>query len=258
VRRSRLAAPVWATAILALGFVVGVPAAAWAQRANTSALDLVYEASDAIDAAKEEIRAGRQREADRLLNRAERFLDEAARLAPDLRRVEFERARLVQLDGDPSRAEGLMIAAMYGPLEPRDHVRAVGALDDIRADLGKPTVGVQWRRATIARNIGLAAVAAGTITALAGFAACFDALAQDTYNRVDQPDLTAREAGLGVALVGAGIAGAGAGVAISGEFGRRSLNFVLPGPWRLPGGRLERGSKASKRPDSVRATRELQ
>ncbi len=257
MQRSMSAAPVWATASLLLCFAVAMPGDASAQDGNTSALDLVYEASDAIDDARSELRAGRQREADRLLNRAERFLDEAARLAPDLRRVQFERARLLRADGDPSRAEGLLLSTMYSSMTPRDHVRAVTVLDDIRSDLDKPTVGVQWRRASAIRNAGVATVAAGAVTAILGFAVGFDALAQDTYNQVRVPDLAPRQAGLALALAGAGIAGVGGGFTLGGEFGRRRLRFVLPGPWRLPGGQLESGSAAPEPQDTQRSKQEL-
>ena len=255
MRQTILAAPARAAACLLLCLACLGPSTAWAERANTSALDLVYEAADAIDEALEELRAGRQRDADRLLNRAERFLDEAARLAPDLRRVQFERARLLQADGDPARAEGMLISTMYSAMETRDHVRAVGVLDDIRSDLGKPTVGVQWQRTTAVRNVGLATIVAGTITSIIGFGLGFDSLAQDTYNRVGSPDLASRQAGLALGLAGAGIAGVGGGLTLSGEFGRRSLRMVLPGPWRLPGGRLEQGSEPPKQRKADNAAR---
>jgi hypothetical protein len=260
VQRSKLAAPHWATALLICLALAAGPARA-EDRGNVSALDLVYEASDAIDAARDEIDAGRQREADRLLNRAERFLDEASRLAPDLRRVSFERARLLQIDGDPSRAEGLLIATMYRSMEPPDHVRAVAILEDIRSDLGKVTVGAQWRQATAVRSVGIATVAAGAVLSVIGFGVGFDALAQDTYGRVDAPDLAPdlapREAGLAVGLVGAGIAGVGGGFTLAGEFGRKKLRAVLPGPWRLPGGRLETGSAPPAKKDTERPNRGL-
>lgn len=239
MERSSWAAPGLATAALILCFA----APAWGQGRSTSALDLVYEAADAIDAARAELEAGRQREADRLLNRAERFLDEAARLAPDLRRVQFERARLLQADGDPSRAEALLLTVMHGPMAPRDHVRAVSTLDDIRDGLGKPTAGAQWRTTTAVRNAGIATIGAGIITAIAGFAGGFDALAQDTYHRVDSVDTSPRQAGLAVGIAGAGIAGFGGALTIGGIVERGKLRFVLPGPWRLPGGDLEEGSK---------------
>lgn len=257
MKRSTLAAPRWATAWLLLCLALAVPGSSWAQGGTTSALDLVYEASDAIDEARSQLEAGRQREADRLLNRAERFLDEAARLAPDLRRVQFERARLLQADGDPSRAEGMLLSTMYASMSPRDHIRAVTVLDDIRGDLRKPTIGAKWQRTTALRNVGIATIAAGAVTALIGFGAGFDALAQDTYSRAENPDLTPRQAGLALALTGVGIAGVGGSLTVAGEFGRGKLRFVLPGPWRLPGGRLEAGSDAPKPRDSQRPRREL-
>ena len=258
MRRSMLAAPVWATAWLLLCFAVAAPGAAFGQGGDTSALDLVYEASDAIDEAHEELLAGRQREADRLMNRAERFLDEAARLAPELRRVQFERARLLQLDGDPSRAEGLLLSTMYSSMSPRDHVRAVSVLDGIRADLKRPTVGAQWRRTTAVRNVGIGAIAAGVATALIGFGVGFDAFAQDVYQRrAPGLDLAPQQAGIALAVTGAAIAGIGGGITVGGEFGRRRLRFVLPGPWRLPGGPLEAGSVAPKPRDTQRSKREL-
>lgn len=232
-----------------LGWLVGLLLPCVALAADEGrALDLVYEAADTIDTARQQQRGGSQAEAERLLTQAERFLDEAQRLDPDLKRISFERARLLQADGDPERAEALLEFAMHGALEPGDHVLAVSILDDIGRDLGKPTAGARWERATLARDVGAATLAAGVLVAIAGFAGAFDSLAQDTYDRVSEPDLSKRQAGFALAGVGSGLAlGGGITLAI-GEGQRARLRLVLPGPWRLPGAPLEAGSTPKKKP----------
>ncbi len=218
------------------------------------ALDLVYEASDTIDAARQQQRGGSQAEAERLLTQAERFLDEAQRLDPDLRRISFERARLLQADGDPARAEALLVYSMHGALEPGDHVLAVKILDDIGLDLGKPTVGERWDRATMARNIGAGLLAGGLAVAIAGFAGGFDAQAQDIYDRVSEPDLSKRQAGFALAAVGGGLA-IGGGITLAvGEGQRAKLRLIVPGPWRLPGAPLQGGSTPKKKPKETEST----
>lgn len=213
-----------------------VPPAA-AQESELSAQDLLYEASDAIDAALRERQSGRDLEADRLLNRAEDFLNRAERLDPALGRVSFERARLLRVDGEPDTAERVLLEAMAGPrLEFSDHAEAVILLDTIRYDLGRPPVGLQWRRSRGARDVGLGMLLGGAVASIIGYSLAFSTLADATYTR-SPVDAQRQQAGLVMAAAGGGFAVGGGVLTIGGQVQVVRLESVLPGPWRLRGGK---------------------
>ena len=223
--------------VLLLTFVLSLLVApAAAQDADMSAQDLLYEAADAIDGAVREQQAGRDLEADRLLNRAEDFLNRAERIEPGLGRIAYERARLLRVDGDPDTAEKVLLGAMASPnLAIGDHTEAVSLLDSIRYDLGQPPVSVQWRRATSARNVGLGMLLGGAVASVIGYSVAFSTLADATYERsaVDAPR---QQAGMALAAVGGGLAVGGGGLTIGGQVQVAQLESILPGPWRLRGG----------------------
>jgi hypothetical protein len=201
---------------------------------DLDARDMVYEAADAIDQAVEELRQGRQTEADRLLTTAEEFLDRAERLDPSLSRVTYERARLYKVDDQPDVAEALLLGAMTERLEISDHVQAVELLDDIRADLELPTIGEEWRRATAARDLGVGMLIGGAIASIVGYGIGFQSLAGATYQQ-QEVDVLQQRVGLGIAAGGGGVALGGGFVMIGGQVKVRRLEAILPGPWRLRG-----------------------
>ena len=217
--------------------LVCVPVGAAAQVApEQTARDLLYEAADAIDEAEDRIRAGSQLQADRLLTQAEQYLDKAERLDPTLSRVAYERARLYQVDGQPDIAEGILLVAMTEQLRISDHVQAVGLLDQIRQELDKPTIGLEWARARTTRDLGIGVLIGGAITSIIGYSVAFSSLAGSTYDRAE-PDLATQRAGLVISAAGGGIALGGGIVTIGGASRVGKLEAVLPGPWRLEGAR---------------------
>lgn len=208
--------------------------------------DLVYEAADAIDAAELERREGNQRESDRLLSEAERFLDDAWRLAPGDATVSLQRSRLLRLDGDPETAEAELIGALVHKLDPTIHGRGVVLLDQIRLDRGRPPVGSTWRTGTSMQLAGAAALGGGLALAVGGFAGAFDATAKATYAQRDViPAQTT--AGWVLAGAGGGVGAFGGALLIGGQLQLDALRRVLPGPWRLPGGSLENGARLDRR-----------
>lgn len=229
--------------LVPLLLLLALPASARAQvPPEQTARDLLYEAADAIDAAQERIRAGYQLEADRLLTQAEQYLDKAERLDPSLSRVAYERSRLYQVDGQPDIAEGILLTAMTEQLQIGDHVQAVGLLDEIRRELDKPSIGLEWSRARTTRDVGVGMLIGGAVTSIVGYSIAFSSLAGSTYERAE-PDLAAQQAGLIISAAGGGVALGGGIVTITGGSRVHKLEAVLPGPWRLDGARRKAGRR---------------
>ena len=215
--------------------LVGLPFPVRADDYDARAMDLVYEAADAIDSATSEYEAGRDGEGARLLGEAEGFLERAERIDASLPRVAYERARLQKLDRQPDVAEQTSLASMSRDLSFADHSTAVELLDKVRRDLGKPTMGVEWRQSMSLRDVGIGTIAGGLIAAIAGFAIAFGSFSHDAYNGVTQPGIERNRFGWGLSAVGGGVALAGGILTIAGQSKLLKLRAVLPGPWRLPG-----------------------
>ena len=223
-----------------LALVVGLlllPGVVVAQEsaARAEATDLVYEAADALDQARAELEAGRKGEGERLLSKAERDLERAAELDPTAPRLGFERARLAQMDGVPEEAAAVLTEWMVGDLPFGEHVRSVDLLNDIRGELGLPSVGAEWKQATDLRNAGVAVLAGGLVTSLAGFAIGFGTFAQEAYSGVTDKGIGGNRFGWGLSVAGAGVAVGGGVMTLAGQLKVRKLRRILPGPWRLSG-----------------------
>ncbi len=218
-----------------LAAVLGLSPQAWAQSssARAEATDLVYEAADALDQARAEFEAGRDSEAERLLSRAEADLQRAGELDPTTPRLGFERARLQRMDGQPAEAELLLSEWMAGDLPFGEQVRSVDLLNAIRADLGRPTVGVEWRQAQDLRNAGIGVLAGGLVASLAGFAIGFGTFAQEAYTGVTDKGIGGNRFGWGLSIAGAGVAIGGGAMTLAGQLKIVRLRRILPGPWRL-------------------------
>jgi hypothetical protein len=217
---------------LLLCLLLPVRAAAGATTAESKARDHLYEAADLIDEGRAELNAGRQAEGERLLSEAEDHLRAAEKLAPDMPRLAYERARLLRIDGDPRRAEQLLVASLRGPVVLGEHLKAVELMDALRKDQGKVTLGAEWRANQVVRNAGIGVIAGGVGVALAGFGAAFGTFANGVYQGIDDTRIGANRGAWAAAAVGGGIAVAGAGVTVAGQVGIDKLRIVLPGPWR--------------------------
>ena len=231
--RSLLPFFVAAIAVAALGLLA--PRAALAQ-GSSEAADLVYEAADALDQARAELEAGRQSAAERLISQAERQLEDARAIDPDLPRLGFETARLHQLDGAPEVAEEVLVASMVGDLPFGEHVRSVDLLNAIRGDLGKPSVGAEWRQTQLLRDVGIATVAGGLVASVVGFAIAFGTFAQEAYTGVTDKGIGGNRFGWGLSIVGGGVAVGGGALTLAGQLRLVRLRRILPGPWRLTQG----------------------
>ena len=224
-------------ALLATLFLVAALAApAQAQDDyGARALDLVYEAADALDQARSEFEAGREGEAERLLARAEDFLDRAERMEPSLPRIAVERARLYRLDRQPAQAEATLLKSMRGDLDIVDHVKAVELLDRVRGDLGKPRVGLEWHKDQELRDAGIGILAGGLGASLAGFVIAFASFNEEVHNGITDAGVALNAFGWTLSTVGGGVAVTGGIVTAAGQSRLVKLRDVLPGPWRLPG-----------------------
>lgn len=203
---------------------------------RTKALDLVYEAADAIDSALAEAKGGREREAERLLTRAEEYLKRAEALAPGLARIAYERARLHDAEGEEEQAITTLEGALRGDLPSLEHLRAIELLDRLRAATGQEPVGASWRRSMTLRNVGGAAIGGGLALSLAGLGLAVGSFANDVYNGVTDAGIGANRAGWALCIAGAGVAGVGGGLVLTAQVRLDGLKTILPGPWRLPGG----------------------
>ncbi|MCO4772430.1 MAG: hypothetical protein KDA24_20525 [Deltaproteobacteria bacterium] len=225
-------------ALLASGaLLLLIPVSALGQdtAARAEATDLVYEAADALDQARAEFDAGRRSEGERLLSRAERDLERAAELDPSAPRLGFEQARLQQLDGQPLDAELVLTEWMLGDLPFGEHVRSVDLLNDIRGELGRPTVGVEWTQAQQLRNAGIGVLAGGLVASLVGVGIGFGTFAEEAYSGVTDKGIGGNRFGWGLAIGGAGVALGGGGMTLAGQLKVARLRRILPGPWRLTG-----------------------
>jgi hypothetical protein len=212
---------------------------------RAKALDLVYEAADAIDQAKAFLDEDNEREAERLLTRAEEYLKRAQALDGGLARIPFERARLQKLDGAPDLALGTLHTALRGELSLEDHLRGVKILDELRADLEKPPIAAEWRQRVTLRNVGGGALAGGMIASAVGLGLAFSSFAQGAYHGVTDLDLFANRFGWGLGFVGMAVSAAGGAVMIVTTVQVDELKSILPGPWRMEGGRPSgRGARA--------------
>ncbi len=201
--------------------------------AAMDASEKVYEAADAIDAARAEAQAGRTDQADQLLAEAEGLLREAAKLDPDLARVGFEQARIHLLRKKPTQAHAALTAAMRLEIPTGEHVRMAELLDTIRGDLGRPGLGVQWRRDRTLRDAGLGVTAGGAALAALGMAVAYVSFAQAAGDGVTDQNLSLNRFGWTLAGVGGGFALGGGALTVVGEVRLGGLRRILPGPWRL-------------------------
>lgn len=216
--------------------------------------DLLYEAADAMDRAESLRIEGDRREADRLLSAADRYLQAARKLDPDDPAVAFARARLLRMDGDPTTAEAILLVALTRPQDAPQHLKGVRLLDGLRADQGRPPLRMAWDRARVLQVVGVAGLAAGVGVGVAGVGLAGGEVASATYQQRDV-QTARRDTGWGVAAAGGGVAGAMGGLLIGATVQIDGLRAVLPGPWRFPGGPLERGARAGRRAKEARATR---
>jgi hypothetical protein len=209
---------------------------------SADAADLVYEAADALDQARAELEAGRQSSAEKWISQAERQLERARELDPDLPRLGFETARLHRLDGTPDIAEEVLVASMLSELPFGEHVRSVELLNAIRVDLGKPSVGEEWRQTQLLRDVGIGTVAGGLVASVIGFAIAFGTFAQEAYTGVTDKGIGGNRFGWGLSIAGGGVAIGGGVLTLAGQTRLVRLRRILPGPWRLSGAPgLERG-----------------
>jgi tetratricopeptide (TPR) repeat protein len=198
-----------------------------------AAAEMVYEAADAIDAARAEQQAGRADEADRLLREAEVRLTEARKLAPDLARIGFELARIHLLRGDADAAHLTLEGALKLELPIEEHVRMAVLLDEVRAALGRPSAGASWKRSQQIRNGGLGVLAGGLAVLGVGLALAYISFDQAATSGVTEDNLQLNRFGWAFAGIGGGIAAGGGALTIVGQVRVETLRAVLPGPWRL-------------------------
>lgn len=197
------------------------------------ASEKVYEAADSIDAARGEAQAGRAEQADRLLVEAERLLREAATLDPDLARVGYEQARIHLLRDKPTQAQAALKTAMKLELPTGEHVRMAELLDTVRSDLGRPSLGVQWRRDTAMRDAGIGVLAGGAVLTALGMVVAYVSFAGAAEDGVTEDNLSLNRFGWALAGVGGGITLGGGALTVAGEVRLGGLRRILPGPWRL-------------------------
>jgi len=204
-----------------------------APASRAEATDLVYDAADALDQARAEFEAGRKGEAERLLSQAEKALAEAADLDPTTPRLGFEQARLHRMDGQSEDAELLITTWMTGDLPFAEHVRSVDLLNAIRGDLGRPTVGVEWKQAQDLRNVGIGVLAGGLVASVVGFGIGFATFAEEAYSGVTDKGIGGNRFGWGLSIAGGGVALGGGVMTLAGQLKVLRLRRILPGPWRL-------------------------
>jgi hypothetical protein len=208
-------------------------ATALAGEGSLDASERVYEAADAIDAARAEVEDGRAEEADRLLAQAESLLKEAAKLDPELARVGYELARIHLIRKSPLSAEQALTRSMRLDLPTGEHVRMAELLDTVRSDLGRPRLGVQWKRDTALRDAGVGALAGGAAVAAIGMAIAYISFVGATEEGVTDENLATNRFGWALAGVGGGIAVGGGAMTVIGQVRLDGLRRILPGPWRL-------------------------
>ncbi len=198
-----------------------------------AATEKVYEAADAIDAARAEQQAGRAGDAERLLGEAEVLLIDARRLAPDLPRIGYELARVHLMRDDPAAAQLTLEGALKLDLPIEEHVRMAGLLDEVRGELGKPSAGAAWAQSQTIRNAGLGVLAGGLAALGIGFAIAYTSFDQAASDGVDGGNLQLNRFGWALAGIGGGITVGGGALTIVGQVQVEKLRSVLPGPWRL-------------------------
>jgi len=197
------------------------------------ATEKVYEAADAIDAARAEQQAGRGDEAERLLRDAEVLLTDARRIAPTLPRIGYELARVHLLRDDPGSARITLEGALKLDLPIEEHVRMAGLLDEVRAELGKPSAGAAWAQSQTIRNGGLGLLAGGLAALGVGFAVAYTSFDQAATDGVSEGNLQLNRFGWALVGIGSGITAGGGALTIVGQVQVEKLKAVLPGPWRL-------------------------
>jgi hypothetical protein len=221
--------------VLVLGATFGVSVVR-AEGVSATAADLVYDAADAIDEARAHFDEGRMVDRDRAITAAERFLDQAERIEPGLTRIQYERARLQQVDGEPDVAQKTLLVLMRDEMATVEHVRTAELLDSIRADLKLAPVGLVWRRTTTARNVGLATLGGGLGAVVAGIVLAFGTYAQDTADGRERNTQAAQRVGFVMAGIGGGLVVGGGVVTLGAQAQLGDMKAWLPGPWRLSGG----------------------
>lgn len=209
------------------------PIAVLAGNASMEASERVYEAADAIDAARGEVQAGRADEADRLLSEAESLLKQAAKLDPGLGRVGYERARIHLLRKNPTAAQAALTRAMRLDLPTGEHVRMAELLDTVRGDLGRPGLGVQWRRDSAMRDAGVGVLAGGAALAALGMVVAYVSFVGASEEGVTEDNLSLNRFGWTLAGLGGGVAVGGGALTVIGQVRLDGLRRILPGPWRL-------------------------
>ncbi len=210
-----------------------LPTAAFAD-ARDDALDKVYEAADAIDAARAEQEAGRDGEVTRLLALAEGHLATARALDESLPRIGFEQARLYVLRSDPKSAAEAITPSLKLEMPLDQHLRMASLLDSIRADMGKPSLGVAWTQARGMRDAGIATFVAGLAVTAAGLAVAYTSFDEASATGVTDETLARNQAGWALTGVGAGVTVGGTGLLVAGQIRVALLAQILPGPWPVP------------------------
>ena len=224
-------------ALVAMILGVALPQGAGAQGVSATAADLVYDAADAINEAHEHLQEGRLTERDRALTAAEGFLEQAEAIEPGYPRIQYERARLQRVDGEPEVAADTLLDLMREDLPTVEHVRTAELLDSVRVDLDLPPVGLVWRRTTNVRNVGLATLGAGLVSSIVGIALAFGTYAQDTADGRERTTQPAQQAGYVLRGIGGGVAMGGGLVGLGAQATLGNMKAWLPGPWRLTGSR---------------------
>ncbi len=198
-----------------------------------AATEKVYEAADAIDAARAELQAGRADEARTLLAGAEILLVDARKLDPELPRIGFELARIHLLRDDPEAAKLTLEGALKLDLPIEEHVRMAGMLDEVRAQLGKPSAGTEWRQSHTLRGAGLGGLAGGLAVMGIGMAVAYASFDDAATDGVTDGNLALNRFGWALVGVGGGLSAGGGALTIVGQVRLEKLRAVLPGPWRL-------------------------
>jgi hypothetical protein len=201
-----------------------------------AALEKVYEAADAIDAARAEQEAERPDEAVRLLADAEGHLAAARALDPDVPRIGYELARIRVLQGDEKAAAEALTPALKLPMPLEQHLSMVALLDGIRARQGQPPLGVAWQRAQDLRGAGIATLVGGLAATAAGLAVAYTSFEGAATDGVTDEALATNRGGWALCGVGGAATAAGLGLTAAGQVQVSLLQGVLPGPWRLAGG----------------------
>lgn len=230
--------------MIRLLFLLLLPTAALAGPRD-DALDKVYEAADAIDAARAEQEAGRDDEVVRLLADAEGLLITARALDPALPRIGFEQARLFMLRGKPKAAAEAITPSLKLEMALDQHLRMASLLDTIRADMGQPPLGVAWTQARAMRDAGIVTLAAGLAVTAAGLAVAYTSFDDAVQGGVTDDTLARNEAGWALTGLGGGVTAGGAGLLVAGQVRVSLLAQILPGPWRLP--KTRRDARSTRR-----------